>query len=147
VKSCEWYTPAKIIDAAGLAMGGIDLDPASCAEANKVVGAKEYLTKEQDGLSRPWWGNVWLNPPFTGKLCSTFVRKAVQEYADRKISQACVLFPVSMHTKWVPEVLEKFNAFCWIVERVHFWGGRRTSAFPYSILGLQLDPYAAVTTG
>lgn len=92
--------------------------------------AKGFFNAEDDGLSRSWWGNVWLNPPFTAGLCSRFVRKALQEYQDRNIDQACVLFPVSMHTKWVPEVLWKFSAFCWIVERVHFWGGEKDIGFP-----------------
>lgn len=130
MKSSEWYTPTNIIEAARRTMEGIDLDPASCLEANTVVRAQGIFNREADGLSRGWWGKVWLNPPFVAGLCSAFVRKTLYEYGIGNVSQACVLFPVSMHTKWVPEVLEQFDAFCWIEERVHFWGGEKDIGFP-----------------
>ena len=44
-------------------MKGIDLDPASCAKANKVVNATKYFCKRQDGLRQEWRGRVFLNPP------------------------------------------------------------------------------------
>lgn len=44
-------------------MGGIDLDPGSCAVANETVRAAHYYSKELDGLAHPWPGRVWCNPP------------------------------------------------------------------------------------
>ncbi len=61
--SNEWYTPMDIADRAAALMGGIDLDPASCSEANRTIRARCYYTKESDGLTHPWFGNVFLNPP------------------------------------------------------------------------------------
>lgn len=62
----EYYTPANIIEAARQVLGGyIELDPASCLEANRTVCAERYFTKEDDGLSKEWRARtVWMNHPF-----------------------------------------------------------------------------------
>ena len=44
-------------------LGRIDLDPASCALANGVVQAERTFAIEDDGLSVPWTGRAFLNPP------------------------------------------------------------------------------------
>lgn len=62
--SVEQYTPEKIIEFARVVLGEIDLDPASCREANEVVRAKKYLTQKQNGLAHRWLGKVWLNCPY-----------------------------------------------------------------------------------
>ncbi len=64
-KSNEHYTPPEVCELARAALGGeIDLDPASCEQANTIVRARRYFTRRDDGLSLPWTGeNVFLNPP------------------------------------------------------------------------------------
>ena len=61
--SNEHYTPRVIVEAARTTLGAIDLDPASCEAANRVVRATRIFTRADDGLSRPWHGRVFNNPP------------------------------------------------------------------------------------
>jgi hypothetical protein len=88
----EYYTPLEYTDAARRVFGGqIDLDPASCFEANsKFVKATKFFTKEQDGLSQEWAGNVWCNPPYGGGA-QAFCERALLEYQAGKISAAIFL--------------------------------------------------------
>src|SRR6266496_5442474 len=46
----EWYTPPEIIELVRTVLGEIDLDPASCIEAQRTVMAKRFYTKHNDGL-------------------------------------------------------------------------------------------------
>lgn len=55
----EWLTPPEILRA----LGPFDLDP--CAPVNSPwYMAREHYTIEDDGLSQPWHGYVWMNPPY-----------------------------------------------------------------------------------
>jgi hypothetical protein len=56
-ESNEHYTPPEIVEAARKLLGGIDLDPFSCALANTVVKAETYFTV--GGFERPWCNPKW----------------------------------------------------------------------------------------
>jgi phage N-6-adenine-methyltransferase len=58
----DWYTPPYIIEAIGLTY---DLDP--CAPKGGVpwIPAAAHYSLDDDGLSQPWHGRVWLNPPYS----------------------------------------------------------------------------------
>jgi hypothetical protein len=101
----EYYTPQPIIEAARRTMGGIYLDPFSSIEANKRVGAKWYHTKEDDGLTMVWRGNVWMNHPFSREMNEKCIRKLVGHYADGEISQACCITFAATSEKWFQPLL------------------------------------------
>lgn len=63
VTSSEWYSPSWIVDPARDYLGGIDIDPASCALANTIVRATSFFGIEQNGLQQDWLGNWFCNPP------------------------------------------------------------------------------------
>ena len=105
--SDERGTPAYIIEGAREVMGGIDTDPASCAKANRIVKAERYYDKGDDGLKQPWYGNVWLNPPFSQPLCQRFIGKLISEWAKCNTYQAIVLVNVSTG-RWYHKLLRTF---------------------------------------
>lgn len=55
----EWLTPRYILDD----LGPFDLDPCAPVERPWDIATHHY-TIENDGLSFPWDGFVWLNPPY-----------------------------------------------------------------------------------
>jgi DNA N-6-adenine-methyltransferase (Dam) len=118
----EWFTPAALTDAARRVMGTIDLDPASCAEANESVRATTYYTKEDDGLAQPWAGTIWMNPPYAKGLIGKFSTKVRDEFAYGNISQAIVLVNNATETVWFDTLSEHFSIRCEPKPRVHFWG-------------------------
>ena len=81
-KTNEHYTPKHVVETSRTVMGDIDLDPASCVEANETVKAKRAYMLPDDGLELPWRGRVFCNPP-GGSLVfnKKAVREAMPEYA------------------------------------------------------------------
>ena len=116
----EWYTPAPLIEAAIQAMGTIDLDPASSAIANKVVRAETFYTAEIDGLTQPWRGNVWMNPPYAQPLVAHFCEAVSAKYDAKEIKRACVLVNNATETAWFQRMLGSAAALCFLRSRVRF---------------------------
>jgi phage N-6-adenine-methyltransferase len=146
--SYEWFTPAEYIKAAREVMGGIDLDPASCAEANAVVKATRFYTRDDDGLAQPWAGRVWLNPPYNMPLIEDFCRKLTDEYEAGNVTAAVVLVNNSTDTGWFHVLLEAAPVVCFTRGRLKFWNGtdrlaaRQGQALFY--LGSDPDKFAKV---
>lgn len=62
VTSDDCYTPRWVFDAMGLRF---DLDVAAPPGGPWHVPADRYYTAEDDGLTQPWDGLVWCNPPYS----------------------------------------------------------------------------------
>jgi ParB family chromosome partitioning protein len=118
----EWYTPSEYVEAARLVMGGIDLDPASCGYANAVVKADRIYTKDDDGLSQPWLGRVWMNPPFSRGLINRFASKLVAEVALGNVTQSCVLVNNATETGWFRQIASVSSVICLTGRRLKFYG-------------------------
>lgn len=116
----EWYTPAEYIKAACDVMGGIDLDPASSELANKTVNADTYYTAEDDGLTKEWFGHVWMNPPYSSDLIGKFADKLTSHYQNGDLEEAIVLVNNATETNWFQTLLENCLAVCFLKHRVKF---------------------------
>lgn len=112
----EWYTPPAIIEAARATMGSITLDPASCQQANKTVMADQYFTVKEDGLSRPWHGNVWMNHPYGRHENPRWVTMLLNEYWAGNVAQACALVFASTSERWFQPLYN--YPICFIAGRV-----------------------------
>jgi len=117
--SDEWYTPANILDAVRDVLGTIDLDPASCPEAQATVQATRYFTIEDDGLKQEWRGRVWLNGPFSHPLNIRFVNKLIAEVASGRVSKAIMLVNI-LPSAWLQEAITICSAVCFSRDRLRF---------------------------
>lgn len=114
----EWYTPEYIIESARVAMGSIDLDPATSELANEIVRAEQIFTESDNGLKQEWSGNIWLNPPYSQPLISEFSDKLISELPN--INQACVLVNNATETNWFQNMMRGCNAICFLKGRVKY---------------------------
>lgn len=115
----EWYTPSKYIEAARNVLGRFDLDPASNPLANETVKADRFFSIEDDGLSRPWRGKVWINPPY-GEECREFVGKLVEEYNAGNVEEAVLLVNANSNdTAWFQPLWD--HLICFTHHRINFY--------------------------
>jgi hypothetical protein len=108
----EYFTPPKYVEAVRDVLGEIDLDPASCIEAQVTVKAKHYYTKADDGLKQEWWGRVFLNPPYKRRLIGTFVQKLIEEYRLGRVNEAVLLAFNNTSAAWFQEAPRVASAIC-----------------------------------
>lgn len=126
----EWYTPAPIIRLAQEVMGGIDLDPASCETANKIVKATRFYSQKDDGLAQPWKGRVWMNPPYASELVIPFAKALTKHLQSGDVTQAMVLVNNATETQWFSLLVQEASAICFPQGRVKFWKKDNVLAAP-----------------
>lgn len=129
----EWRTPEWLLDMVREVLGAIDLDPASCAEANRTVRASTHYSKDLDGLALTWWGvkeqrpsRVWLNPPYSHPLVARFTDKLVSEYELGHIDEAIAIYNNASETAWFQKLLRRFP-LCFTAKRISFNHPERAS--------------------
>jgi hypothetical protein len=116
--SAEWYTPAWVFDALGVTF---DLDPCSpLGGPNPYVPARRFYTAREDGLTQPWEGRVWLNPPYGDETAKWVGR--LSEHGD-----GLALVFARTDTRWAQAALRRATAVCFIAGRVAFIAGGERS--------------------
>ena len=60
--SDDYYTPPYIFEALGLTF---DLDVSAPKNGISWLPAATHYSIEDDGLTSPWFGKVWMNPPYS----------------------------------------------------------------------------------
>ena len=91
-------------------IGGFDLDPAAGCEPTPI--AAERYTPADDGLIQPWYGTVWLNPPFSEK--SEWYRRLVDQYWNGDVKRAVSLAKVDTSTDWFQNWFSTADVICFL---------------------------------
>jgi len=77
-------------------LNGFDLDPAAGCEPTPI--ADERYTVEDDGLTSPWFGTVWLNPPFSDK--TPWYSRLRSQYQSGEVDRAVAVATVDPSANW-----------------------------------------------
>lgn len=109
----EWLTPPRLLEA----LGPFDLDPCSPVERPWPTAAAHY-TVEDDGLSRPWEGRVWLNPPY-GPRTGRWMRR-MAEHGDG----IALIFARTETEMFYKYAWLKAAAMLFLRGRLHFYSAR-----------------------
>lgn len=152
----KWYTPEWLILAAWEVMGGVDLDPASDMWANERIKAKHFYTEETNGLTQPWAGKVFLNPP-GGKIkgkssAALFWSKLSLSYLNGDVTEALFIgFSVEclQTTQMVPGIPITQVPFCVLKRRIKFdykEGDKKSPSHANLVAYLGKRPYKFLNT-
>lgn len=122
-----WETPQDLFDALN-AEFEFSLDVCALPQNAKC---KKYYTPEQDGLSLPWEGVCWCNPPY-GRKVGKWIEKAHE--ACLQGNTVVMLLPARTDTKWFHDYIwRKRVEIRFIKGRLKFGGSKNAAPFPSMI--------------
>ncbi len=129
-----WATPQPILDRLCEVVGGrFDLDPCASRQSRVRKHARTYLTEADDGLSQPWRGSVYINPPY-GPPISLWTAKAVDEVAARRADLVIGLVPARTDTRWWHTSIAGRSDVWLLRGRLAFGAGGNNAPFPSAII-------------
>ncbi|CAN5478789.1 hypothetical protein BH10PSE7_BH10PSE7_15300 [soil metagenome] len=108
-KSQVHITPRAILNP----LGEFDLDPAG-NDPRPWDCAKTTYTLRDDGLLLPWFGRVWLNPPFDRRMVGQFIDRMCAH--DRGV----LLVHVRTETEWFRPIWRHASALLFLAGRYIF---------------------------
>lgn len=112
-----WITPRWILDA----LGAFDLDPAA---AYPRPWHCANISFDKDGLAAPWFGRVWLNPPFDRYEVGRWIAKLA------KHGTGTALLHARTEAEWFEPVWAHATGILFLADRIyfHYPDGRRAEA-------------------
>ena len=120
-KTDDWATPQSFFD-------GLDkefhftLDVCADTLNHKC---KQYFTKDDDGLSMDWGGEIiWCNPPY-GREIGKWVQKCSEH-----TNTAVMLLPARTDTRWFHDYIYHKAEIRFIKGRLKFGDGKNPAPFP-----------------
>lgn len=120
--SDEWETPPEFVAALEAEFGRFDLDPCARAETAK---AEFYYTQEDDGLVQPWYGQVFVNPPYSKP--GPWVEKAIGASLNpKRHTMIYLLLPAATDVGWFHDLVLPHCNVRFIRGRLRFLGWEGT---------------------
>jgi DNA N-6-adenine-methyltransferase Dam len=113
IGKCQVYiTPKReILDE----LGPFETDPCTADPQPWLIGTRFNFTERDDGLSRPWVGRVFCNPPFDTTGVDRWVRKLATH------NHGTLLIHVRPETDWFQLIWEHASAVLLLRKRVNFY--------------------------
>ncbi|HYE67511.1 MAG TPA: DNA N-6-adenine-methyltransferase [Anaerovoracaceae bacterium] len=113
-RTVEWLTPPDLKEK----LGSFDLDP--CSPVNRPWDtAKVHYTKRDNGLTKPWFGDVWLNPPYDRGVVGLWLSKMAEH--GRGVA---LIFARTETEDFFRYVFNNADSILFIKGRLHFYNQR-----------------------
>lgn len=126
-KTDLWETPKDFFDRLNDEFH-FDLDVCALAENAKC---SYYYTPEDDGLSKPWRGVCWCNPPY-GREIGSWVRRAfLSSVAGATV---VMLLPARTDTRWFHDYILGKAEIRFVRGRLKFGGCKNSAPFPSMVV-------------
>jgi site-specific DNA-methyltransferase (adenine-specific) len=101
-----------------------------CATKDNTKASK-FFSKEDNGLSKSWSGNIcWMNPPY-GKDLVLWLKKAKAESENCTVVS---LIPARTNTKWWHEIVLKASEIRFVLGRPKFNNAKHGLPFPLALV-------------
>jgi DNA N-6-adenine-methyltransferase (Dam) len=107
----NWLTPPKLLQQ----LGTFDLDPCGCAGMPWRTATTTYFLPEHNGLTEPWHGRVFCNPPYGPN---------VGDWANRMAEHGngvMLIFARCDTNTWQQDILPFADATLLLAGRVRFY--------------------------
>ena len=139
-----WETPTALLETLHAVFGRFDLDPCAPRKSRTRVKAKVHLTDADDGLSVPWNGVVFVNPPY-GRTLAAWVAKAHREVEEGRAKTVVALLPARPDTAYWHDHVASHAAVYFLRGRLRFGEGTQSAPFPSALAIWGADPETLAT--
>lgn len=129
----DWGTPQELYDYLD-ELFKFDLDV--CADWSNAK-AEYYYDEELDGLKQRWFGNCWMNPPYSkpSKKMNKpglihWIDKAIKESRKKRVNCVVALLPARTETNWYYKIWKNADLIVFLRGRLKFGGAKSSAPFP-----------------
>jgi phage N-6-adenine-methyltransferase len=127
----RWETPSELLSAL-YRVFRFDLDPCSPRKKGPVK-ARVRFTADDDGLSLPWHGTVFVNPPY-GRAIAHWIAKARSEFEQGNAQRVVLLIPARTDTSYWHEHIQDRAKVWFLRGRLKFNDGKQSAPFPSALV-------------